>query len=72
MFSPSEINLEEEGKKEFLFYCLFFLSFPLSSVSVDENNMAAKSLKIGTQRVAYYIVPKVEIEGAKWPEKSAA
>lgn len=58
VFSPSEIDLEEEGMKEFLFYCHIFLSFRLSSVSVDENNMAAKVLKVGTLRRAYYTVLK--------------
>ena len=58
VFSPSEIDLEVEGKKEFLFYCHIFVSFPLSSVSVDENNMAAKVLKGGTLRRAYYTVLK--------------
>lgn len=67
VFSPSEIDLEEEGKKEFLFYCHIFLSFLLSSVSVDENNMAAKVLKIGTLRRAYYTVQKGQMARKKCP-----
>ena len=72
MFSPSEIDLEEERKKEFLFYCHIFFYLFLSSVSVDENNMVAKVLKVGKLRCAYYAARKVKIEGAKWREKNAA
>lgn len=65
VFSPSEIDLEEEGMKEFLFYChIFFIFSPLISFSRwKQYGGQSTEGRYAKARLLHCI------EGAKWREK---